>query len=61
MQQEESLPAQRDLETAAATAQEPTERRVAIERLVQLAAVGPLAAMLFDPRRAEAYGDGGFD
>lgn len=61
MQQEESLPAQRHLETAAATTQEPAERRAAIERLVQLAAVGPLAAMLFDPRRAEAYGDGGFD
>ncbi len=61
MQQDESLPAERRLEAAAAAAQEPADRRVAIERLVQLAAVGPLAAMLFDPKRAEAYGDGGFD
>ncbi len=59
MQEEESLPAERRVEAAAA--QEPADRRVAIERLVQLAAVGPLAAMLFDPKRAEAYGDGGFD
>ncbi len=55
MQHDEKASADECLETAADAATEPADRREAIDRLVKLAAVGPLAAMLFDPKRAEAY------
>lgn len=49
MQHDEKASADECLETAADAATEPADRREAIDRLVKLAAVGPLAAMLFDP------------
>ncbi|WGF88545.1 hypothetical protein [Marinivivus vitaminiproducens] len=35
-------------------------RRAAMERLAGLLAAAPAAALLFDPKRAEAFGDGSF-
>lgn len=34
------------------------ERRAALQRLTGLLAAAPAAALLFDPKRAAAYGDG---
>ena len=36
-------------------------RRQAMERMLGLLAAAPAAALLFDPRRAEAWGDGSFE
>lgn len=46
-----------------ATPVSPTEadRRKAMERMLGLLAAAPAAALLFDPRRAEAFGDGSFE
>jgi hypothetical protein len=47
--------------TVPATEAEDATRREATERLAALIALAPAAALLFDPHRAEATGDGSFE